>query len=77
MRKDLNLPTPEIVPLTERETEAAWALHGKIFYLAIRKFVYGWPIPDDLSQVIADDVGAFLKGAAPIFIDSVKDAAKS
>ena len=74
MRADLNLPPPEIVPLTERETEAAWALHGKIFYLAIRKFVYGWPIPDDLSHVIADDVGAFLRGAAPIFGDSVRDA---
>ncbi|MBY0258078.1 TetR/AcrR family transcriptional regulator [Methylobacterium sp.] len=77
MRTDLNLPPPETVPLTERETEAAWALHGKVFYLAIRKFVYGWPIPDDLSQVIADDVGAFLRGAAPIFVDSVTDASPS
>ena len=74
MRADLNLPPPEIVPLTERETEAAWALHGKIFYLAIRKFVYGWPIPDDLLQIIADDVGAFLKGSSSIFTESVNDA---
>ena len=74
MRADLNLPTPEAVPLTERETEAAWALHGKVFYLAIRKFVYGWPIPDDLSQILADDVGAFLTGAPPIFRESVQDA---
>ena len=76
MRADLNLPSPDTIPLTERETEAAWALHGQVFYLAIRKFVYDWPIPHDLSQVIADDVGAFMKGAPPIFIASVRDAAQ-
>lgn len=76
MRAELGLPAPEIVPLTERETEAAWALHGKIFYLAIRKFVYGWPIPSNISQIISDDVGAFLRGSPPIFVDCVNNSVK-
>ncbi|KAB1073479.1 TetR/AcrR family transcriptional regulator [Methylobacterium planeticum] len=74
VRADLGLPSPDVVPLTEREIEAAWAMHGKVFYLAIRKFVYGWPIPQDLSQTIADDVSVFLDGAPRIFIESVASA---
>ncbi len=65
------------MPLTEREIEAAWAMHGKVFYLAIRKFVYGWPIPQDLSQTIADDVTSFLEGSRFIFRDSVRSAGHS
>ncbi|MGH1574204.1 TetR/AcrR family transcriptional regulator [Methylobacterium sp. P31] len=73
VRAELGLPDPDAVPLTEREIEAAWAMHGKVFYLAIRKFVYGWPIPQNLSQTIFDDVSSFLVGSRFIFIESVND----
>lgn len=71
VRAELGLPGPDAVPLTEREIEAAWAMHGKVFYLAIRKFVYGWPVPQNLSQTIFDDVSSFLIGSRFIFIESV------
>lgn len=66
LRAHLGLPDPETVPLTAREEETAWALHGQIFYIAIRKFVYGWPVPADTAPVIADDVRMFLAGAPPV-----------
>ncbi|MCJ2050336.1 TetR/AcrR family transcriptional regulator [Methylobacterium sp. J-070] len=77
VRADLGLPDPDTIPLTEREIEAAWAMHGKVFYLAIRKFVYGWPIPQNLSQTISDDVTSFLEGSRFIFRDSVRSAGHS
>lgn len=76
VRAELGLPDPDLVPLTEREIEAAWAMHGKVFYLAIRKFVYGWPIPQNLSQTIFDDVSSFLVGSRFIFIESVNNSKK-
>lgn len=49
--------------ISEREEEAVWGLHGQIFYIAIRRFVYGVPGPSDLEQVIADHVRRFVRGA--------------
>ncbi|WP_158810294.1 TetR/AcrR family transcriptional regulator [Beijerinckia sp. L45] len=47
-------------PLSDREIERALGLHGRIFYLAIRKFVYGLTIPENLGGTIGDAVAAFL-----------------
>jgi AcrR family transcriptional regulator len=62
-RKELELPSPARAPITEREAELFWGLHGRIFYIAIRKFVYATPVPDDLDDVIADAVREFMAGA--------------
>lgn len=48
--------------LGEREIEAVWGLHGQIFYIAIRKFVYGAPTPDPIGPVVRDHVRRFLRG---------------
>lgn len=65
-RAELGLPSPDQRPTTERELELVWALHGKVFYLAIRKYVYGLKVPDDLARIVADDVRVFVCGAAPV-----------
>ena len=49
-------------PLGEREIEAVWGLHGQIFYIAIRKFVYGAPAPEAIGPVVRDHVQRFLRG---------------
>jgi AcrR family transcriptional regulator len=66
LRAELGLPTLASRPITPREEEAFWSLHGMIFYLGIRKFIYGMRTHADQSEVIADDVRAFLAGAPPI-----------
>jgi AcrR family transcriptional regulator len=63
LRYDLDLPDTSANPLSERETELLWGLHGRIFYLAIRKFVYETPIPSDLDAIVRDAVQTFLDGA--------------
>src|SRR6478735_8482805 len=63
LRHDLGLPDAKTSPLGEREIELFWGLHGRIFYLAIRKFIYETPIPPDLDAIVRDAVQTFMDGA--------------
>ena len=50
-------------PPSAQELEIAWGLHGELFYLAIRRWVYGLAVPDNLSPLIETSVTRFLDGA--------------
>ncbi len=56
--------TPADAPIGWREQELFWGLHGRIFYMAIRKFVYRMPIPPDEERpvVVSDAVRQFILG---------------
>jgi AcrR family transcriptional regulator len=47
------------------EKELFWSMHGAVFYIALRKFVYGTSAPEDGEReaVIAHCVDQFLSGA--------------
>ncbi len=66
LRAACGLPDPAACPLSDEEVELAWGLHGRIFYLAIRKFVYGMAIPSDMDRSLRDAIAVFLVGAAAI-----------
>lgn len=53
----------ESEPVREGEVELVWGLHAAIFYLGVRRFIYGMPLPEDLDADIALRVRAFLHGA--------------
>ena len=59
-------PDPEAVPIAEAEIEIVWSLHAAIFYLGVRRWIYGLPIPADLDRAVADKVAAFLEGAPAV-----------
>lgn len=65
LRKQRDVPAASALksPVSEAEQEAVWGLHGQIFYIAIRKFVYGMPLPADLDGVIAAHVRRFVRGS--------------
>jgi AcrR family transcriptional regulator len=63
LRHELKLPSSDKVPLSEREVEMFWGLHGRIFYMAIRRFVYDTPTPKQLDTIVVDAVRTFLDGA--------------
>ena len=63
LRHELDLPDATARPLSERETEMFWGLHGRIFYLAIRKFIYETPVPSNLDEIVRDSIQMFLEGA--------------
>ncbi len=65
-RHELGLPGIDSVPLSERETELFWGLHGRIFYLAIRRFVYGTPTPAVLDDIVRDGVKSFMRGGPDV-----------
>ena len=75
LRAAFGLAPPEALPLQEREIEAVWALHGKVFYIAVRKYVYNLPTPEDVGPILADDVFVFLRGAPALFRAIHADAA--
>ena len=66
LRAAHDLPSPEDAPFTEPELELAWGLHGSIFYIAIRKWIYEVAIPTDIEAVIAAEVESFVGGAPKV-----------
>lgn len=64
LRHDSNLPSFETVPLLEKEEELFWSLHGGIFFIAIRKFIYGVDVPAKIEPVVRAIVSQFLAGAS-------------
>ena len=66
LRAAHDLPPPEKIPFGEAELELAWGLHGSIFYIAIRKWIYEVEIPSDIEGVIAAEVESFVQGAPKV-----------
>lgn len=58
-RHELGLPdqTP-----SEAEEELFWGLHGGVFYMAIRKYIYGTGIAEDVGSAVERTVRAYLSG---------------
>ncbi|PZX48578.1 TetR/AcrR family transcriptional regulator [Cereibacter changlensis] len=59
LRHDLDLPEREP---TEAEEELFWGLHGGVFYMAIRKFIYATEVPDPVEGAVTRTVRAFMGG---------------
>lgn len=53
-------PTPSQY---EDEIELVWGMHASIFYVGMRKWVYGLPVPRDVEHMVEQKVCAFLEGA--------------
>lgn len=58
-----HLGLSEKLPVTERETELMWSLHGGIFYIGIRQWIYGQPGPVDINRVVIDRIQSFVVSA--------------
>jgi AcrR family transcriptional regulator len=56
-------PTARKTPPSAEEMEVAWGLHGELFYLAVRRWVYDMPVPDDLDGIIEAAITRFMEGA--------------
>ncbi len=52
---------------SERENELIWGLHGGIFYIGIRQWVYNLEAPVDLDQTIKDRVRGYVVAARELF----------
>ncbi|MGL6290714.1 MAG: TetR/AcrR family transcriptional regulator [Silanimonas sp.] len=64
-RRELGLSTR--AKESEAERELIWGLHGGIFYIGIRHWIYGLPMPQDMGTVVSDRVSAYLLAAPEVF----------
>jgi AcrR family transcriptional regulator len=62
IRAAYDLPAPSGTKQREIDLELIWSLHASIFYLGVRKWIYGLPVTDDIDEHIARQVDAFLHG---------------
>jgi len=63
-------PTPQQY---EDEIEFIWGLHAAIFYVGVRKWIYGLHVPKDLDRLIDQKVEGFLD-SAPAMLKRIRAA---
>lgn len=66
MRHEFEVPEPRTPEELDDEIELVWAMHSGVFYIGVRKWVYGQATPKDLERVIAMRVDAFLQGVPQV-----------
>jgi AcrR family transcriptional regulator len=62
LRAEAGLPGFEVRAMMRGEREIAMSLHGAVVFLAIRKHVYGMPLPEDMGELVRLQVANFLPG---------------
>jgi AcrR family transcriptional regulator len=75
VRAEFGIPAPRDAAETEAEIEMIWSLHAAIFYIGVRKWIYGLKVPADMDAVIRQKVDMFLNGA-PAAIRALRAKAK-
>ena len=77
LRREFGLPDLATVPMTEPESELMWSLHGSIFYIGIRAWVYGVAPPSDIPGAVTRLVESFYDNARVIMRpDTVRRSAR-
>lgn len=63
LRNEFGLPDLDTALMTEAEIEMMWALHGSIFYIGIRMWVYRVAPPSNIPGAVAQLVHSFYRSA--------------
>lgn len=63
VRDAFGIEAPRKAEETEAEIEMIWSLHAAIFYIGVRKWIYGLKVPTDMDAMIRQKVDMFLHGA--------------
>src|SRR3546814_8526576 len=66
-RHDLGPPTIEEMPLTQNESELVLGVNSRIFYLGVRKFIYGVDTPENVDAWVEMEIILFLDGVVNIY----------
>jgi AcrR family transcriptional regulator len=62
IREAYGLPVPSGPKEKSIELELIWSLHASIFYVGVRKWIYGHPVTEDIDTHIEHQIDAFLNG---------------
>lgn len=77
IRSAYDLPAPAGAKQREIDLELIWSLHASIFYLGVRKWIYGLPVTDDIEDHVARQVDAFLNGVPAALEHAAKEAGRA
>lgn len=66
LRHAFGFPGIRDVPITEPESELMWSLHGGIFYIGMRKWVYRIAVPRDVDGAVRRMVDGLLVNAPEV-----------
>jgi AcrR family transcriptional regulator len=75
LRYEFNRPSLITAPSSDMEIEMIWGLHASIFYLGVRRFIYGMPLASPVDQIISAKVKAFLYGVSQILPPTEQNSA--
>ena len=62
VRHEYGIPEPASATEEDDEIELVWAMHSGVFYIGVRKWIYGQPAPKNMDRVIEMRVDVFLNG---------------
>ncbi|MBN3786436.1 TetR/AcrR family transcriptional regulator [Burkholderia sp. Ac-20353] len=62
LRSAYDIPDPASKAQLDAEIELIWNLHASIFYIGVRMWVYGLPVPEDVDTLVDRQVDVFLNG---------------
>jgi AcrR family transcriptional regulator len=62
-RFECGLPGTDEEPFRELEMEIVWNLHGGIFYVGVRRYIYEIPLHGEIDEIIEACVDFYLDGA--------------
>jgi AcrR family transcriptional regulator len=77
IRSAYDLPASSSTKQREIDLELIWSLHASIFYLGVRKWIYGLPVSDNVEDHIARQVDAFLNGVPEALKRAPKASSKA
>jgi AcrR family transcriptional regulator len=72
LRHEFKLPDIQKLPASEPEMELMWGLHGAIFYIGIRKWVYHVEIPKDAEGAVELLVDGLYANASKLMAEARK-----
>ena len=68
LRHEYGRPDLATVPMSEPEIELMWSLHGSIFYIGMRKWVYNVGGPSDVPGTVTQIVERFYVNARDLML---------
>jgi AcrR family transcriptional regulator len=68
LRYEFKLPDLRRLPASEREMELMWGLHGAVFYIGIRKWIYHVAVPKDAEGAVALLVDGLYANASKLML---------
>lgn len=74
LRREYGIPAPATPAELETQVELVWGLHASIFYLGVRKWIYGLKIPKDVDALVRRKVDVFLRGTPAVMIELRREA---